>query len=98
MGLYYCPTVREVEHATEGGFDVCCARPELHLAMPDTDATAAVSHALDQAKRSEYRLRRRAEAAETALGKVRAVLAEGRMPTRERLLKILARAEKQARG
>lgn len=29
-GLYYCPTAGEVEHPTQGGFDVCCDRPELH--------------------------------------------------------------------
>lgn len=27
---YYCPTVGETESDCHGGFDVCCARPELH--------------------------------------------------------------------
>ncbi|RAG86842.1 hypothetical protein DN069_04755 [Streptacidiphilus pinicola] len=98
MSLYYCPTVREVEHTTEGGFDVCCAHPELHVPMPDTEATAVVSDALDQAKRREFRLGRRAKAAEAALRKVRAELEGGGVPTRKRLLKILERAEQKARG
>jgi hypothetical protein len=28
--LYFCPTAGEVESARHGGFDVCCAAPELH--------------------------------------------------------------------
>ncbi|MFJ3699548.1 hypothetical protein ACIPW9_36400 [Streptomyces sp. NPDC090052] len=27
---YYCPTVGEIESDCHGGFDVCCARPDLH--------------------------------------------------------------------
>lgn len=28
--LWYCPTSGEIECGTHGGFDVCCARPDLH--------------------------------------------------------------------
>jgi hypothetical protein len=54
--LYFCPTAREVESATGGGFDTCCAHPELHLPMPDTEATHAVSEALSDALKREYAL------------------------------------------
>ena len=53
-GLYFCPTVREVESPTGGGFDVCCAHPELHLPMLDGPATEAVSMALAEAAKREY--------------------------------------------
>lgn len=29
-GVYFCPTSNEDECAVHGGFDVCCAAPELH--------------------------------------------------------------------
>lgn len=52
--LYFCPTSGEVESATDGGFDTCCAHPELHLPMPDTEATRAVSEALSDGLRRKY--------------------------------------------
>lgn len=51
--LYFCPTVREVESAISGGFNACCSRPELHVPMPDSPATAAVSQALSEAVKRE---------------------------------------------
>lgn len=30
-GRYYCPTSGDVEDPQHGGFDVCCARPDLHV-------------------------------------------------------------------
>ena len=54
--LYFCPTVREVESATGGGFDTCCEHPELHVPMPDNEATSAVSQALSDAAKREFQL------------------------------------------
>lgn len=72
--LYFCPTVREVESATHGGFDTCCAHPELHVPMPDNEATTAVSEALSdaakerfQARETNRRLNHRAQQAESKL-------------------------------
>lgn len=28
--VYYCPTANDTESDCHGGFDVCCARPDLH--------------------------------------------------------------------
>ncbi|MEV4415005.1 hypothetical protein [Catellatospora sp. NPDC049609] len=33
--LYYCPTSGEVESGCHGGFDTCCAAPQLHQPGPD---------------------------------------------------------------
>lgn len=42
--LYFCPTVGEIESTEHGGFDVCCAHPELHTYLgyrtPGIDAIA----------------------------------------------------------
>lgn len=72
--LYFCPTVREIESATSGGFDTCCAHPDLHVPMPDNEATAAVSQALSDAAKREFqarqtgrRLNYRAQRAESKL-------------------------------
>lgn len=51
--LYFCPSSREVESAIGGGFDVCCARPDLHLPMPVGPATEAVSMALSEAAKRD---------------------------------------------
>jgi hypothetical protein len=49
--VYYCPTSGEMEMYPGGGFDVCCAAPELHrptarptdllLELPDLPSLAA---------------------------------------------------------
>lgn len=38
--LYFCPTVAEVESRTHGGFDTCCAHPELHVDVPGIQAVS----------------------------------------------------------
>lgn len=55
--LYFCPASREVESATGGGFATCCDRPQDHVPMPDTAATAAVSEALSNAVKAEFKLK-----------------------------------------
>ena len=49
--LYYCPTADEVESATHGGFDPCCGKPELHVYLPDSPGTQALSELLSQRQR-----------------------------------------------
>ena len=55
--LYYCPTAEEVESATHGGFDQCCGRPELHVPLPDSPGTQALSDLLSQRQRDVYAVR-----------------------------------------
>jgi hypothetical protein len=31
---YFCPTSGQMESHTQGGFDVCCDRPQLHQPVP----------------------------------------------------------------
>ena len=69
--LYFCPTAREVESATGGGFDVCCSRPDLHVPMPDGPGTEAVSLALSEAAKREYALGQRAKQAERQVQRIR---------------------------
>lgn len=54
--LYFCPAAREVESATGGGFSTCCDRPQDHVPMPDSPATAAVSEALSEAAKERFQL------------------------------------------
>lgn len=35
--VYFCPTSGETESDCHGGFDVCCARPDLHRPVTDPD-------------------------------------------------------------
>ncbi|MFH9812536.1 hypothetical protein ACH4NO_18310 [Streptomyces olivaceus] len=43
--VYYCPTSGETESDCHGGFDVCCARPDLH--QPTDEACQQLAEKLD---------------------------------------------------
>jgi hypothetical protein len=53
--LYFCPTVGEIESATHGGFDVCCAHPELHTYLGySTPGIEAISDYLSEKARADF--------------------------------------------
>lgn len=58
VSLYFCPAAGEVESSCCSGFGQCCDRPEAHVPMPDGPGTEAVSQALSEAAKREYRLQR----------------------------------------
>jgi hypothetical protein len=65
--MYFCPTAREVESATDGGFKVCCSHPEQHLPMPDSPVAQAVSMALSEAAKREFALQQHLQLLRVAL-------------------------------
>ena len=65
--LYFCPTAREVESATGGGFKVCCTHPERHLPMPDSPATVAIATALSEAAKRGFALEQHLQLLRAAL-------------------------------
>jgi hypothetical protein len=54
-GPYFCPTAEEVEQKPGGGFDQCCERPDLHLPLPEGEATDTLSRLLSDRLRAKVK-------------------------------------------
>jgi len=91
--LYFCPTAKEVESGTHGGFDQCCGQTDLHVPLPDSPGTDALSELLSQVQRQEYAdltqaretarcLNRRAQGAESRLAAIERAVNEWKVSDR----------------
>lgn len=55
--VYFCPTSGEIEPTTGGGFDVCCAHPELHAYLGyRTPGIDAISTWLSERAKKEHKV------------------------------------------